>query len=103
MSNNWRGLHGPITAEDARDEPKDEQLFNLPPRPISPETRALFKRVEVRDVGSEARRPRAVGGSDVGSLRRRESRTGDTRTARSGRAFAQSISGGRTAKGDEIE
>jgi len=27
MSNKWRGLHGPITAEAAAAEPLDQQLF----------------------------------------------------------------------------
>lgn len=46
MSNKWRGLHGPITAAAAEAEPEAQRLFSRPPRPISPETRALFKRIE---------------------------------------------------------
>jgi hypothetical protein len=56
MSNKFRGLHGPITKEAAEAEPEDKRLFNRPPRPISPETRALFKRIVLQKDVADGRR-----------------------------------------------
>jgi len=72
MSNKWRGLHGPITAAIAEAEPDAQRLFgpsfdarqrqhtarrqfSRPVRPISPETRALMKRIETRNtIGADS-------------------------------------------------
>jgi hypothetical protein len=65
MFDKWVGLHGPITALAAECEPEAQRLFNGPVRPMSPETRALFARIdkqqEVRSVGTTQapRRPSA--------------------------------------------
>ena len=46
----YRDIHGPITAAMAEQEPEAERIFNRPPRPISPETRALMQRIETRNT-----------------------------------------------------
>jgi hypothetical protein len=58
MSNKWRGLHGPITAEAA--ERETDRLFDHPVRPMSPETRALFTRIVTREARNSAATPREV-------------------------------------------
>lgn len=46
MSDRFCGLHGHITAAAA--EAERDRLFDRPRRPLSPETRALFKRLDWR-------------------------------------------------------
>lgn len=56
MSNKWRGLHGPITAEVAEREPEAQRIFSRPPRPISPVTRALMARITLPKEARNGRR-----------------------------------------------
>jgi hypothetical protein len=54
MSN--RKQLGPITAQDAEQEAEADRLFSRRPRPISPETRALFARIEASRRASAERK-----------------------------------------------